>query len=82
MRNMSSGFQTRSDTNQAVQPQKRLRKKVCIVFVEKTKVLICTFVFADAKSRFSHDTAQLVSKELDQSIGSFRAICYSTAKEP
>ena len=32
-----------------------------IIFVAKTKVLICAFVFAHAKIRFSHNTAQLMS---------------------
>ena len=49
------------------------RKKTdCTIYVEKTKVpiscavtahLICIFVFAYAKSRFSHDAAQLSSLE-------------------
>ena len=30
----------------------------CNIYVAKTKALICVFVFAYAKSRFSHDAAQ------------------------
>ena len=70
--NQSSGFPTRSDTNQAVQSQKKARCLKFRIYVEeelyyaKTKVLIsfavtakliCTFVFAQAKIQFSHDTA-------------------------
>ena len=39
------GISTRSNTNQAVQPHKMARE------------LVCVFVFAFAKSRFSHDAA-------------------------
>ena len=76
MRNRTSGFPTRSDTNRAVQLQKMARgwtfriKKVgdYIIYVVKTKALIsfavtakliCLFVFAYAKSRFSHDEAHI-----------------------
>ena len=31
---------------------------VCTIYIAKTKALICLFVFAYAKSRFSHDEAQ------------------------
>ena len=65
-------FPTRSDTNQAVQPHKMARGlKFRIKEVEglyylcsKTKgadQLICVFVFAYAKSRFSHNAAHLTS---------------------
>ena len=47
VRKRSSGFPTRSNTNWAVQPQKVTAK------------LICIFVFAYAKSRFSHDAAHI-----------------------
>ena len=65
--NLSSVFQTRSDTNQAVQPQKMARglefdlgSKGLLLYVSKTKALIscsfamqliCAFAFAYAKSR-------------------------------
>ena len=32
----------------------------CTIYVVKTKVLICAFVLAYAKSRFSHDVAHVV----------------------
>ena len=71
MRNRSSGFPTRSDTNQAVQLQKKAR---CLKFqVEEVEglyypcsenkgadQLICVFVFAYLKCWFSHDAAQIV----------------------
>ena len=72
--NLSSGFPTTSNTHRAVQPQKMARgltceiQKVegCTIYVAKTKALIiapvqliCAFVFAYAKSRFSHDVAQI-----------------------
>ena len=31
----------------------------CTIYVVKTKALICVFVFAYAKSRFSHDEAHM-----------------------
>ena len=54
-----------SDKNQALQPQKTARGLILEVeglyYVAKTKALIsCTFVFAYAKSRFSHDVAHLL----------------------
>ena len=58
-------FLTRSDTNQAVQQQKFWIFEVeGLYYVAKTKALItvqliCVFIFAYAKSRFSHDTAHL-----------------------
>ena len=69
--NLSSGFPTRFDTKQAVQIQKMVRdlkfwskeveglyypcseNKCAGVFAQ----LICAFVFAYAKSRFSHGIA-------------------------
>ena len=76
MRKPSLGFPTRSDTNQALQPQKMTRglkfwiKKVEGLYYpcsEKKGAdqlcgywkLICVFVFAYAKSRFSHNEAHL-----------------------
>ena len=74
--NRSSGFPTRSDPNQAVQPHKTARglkfrikieeglyypyseNKALISFAITAK-LICVFVFAYAKSRFSHDAAHI-----------------------
>ena len=65
---------TRSNTNQAVQSQKNARdskfrkQRDCTTCVAKTKALIsctvtmqliCTFLFEYAKSRFSHDAAQI-----------------------
>ena len=76
--NLSLGFLTRSDTNQAVQPHKMARgSKFQIQKVEGlynlssenkgadqlrsvTAQLICAFVFAYAKSRFSHDAAHFM----------------------
>ena len=71
---MSSGFSTRSDTNQAIKPHKTVRglkfliqEEVLYYICSKTKALIrcavtaqliCAFVFEYAKSKFSHDTAQ------------------------
>ena len=76
MRIRSSGIPTRSVTNWAVQPQKMARglkfwiKKVeGLFYVAKTKTLIsfavtakliCLFVFADAKSRFSQNEAHIL----------------------
>ena len=66
------GFRTRSNTNQAVQLQKmsgglKFRKKRdCTIYVAKSKALIScavtsqlilVFVFAYAKSQFSHNEA-------------------------
>ena len=70
MRKWASGFPIRSDTNRAVQPQKIAGElKFRILKVEGlyysysenivTAQLICVFVFAYAKSRFSHNEAQL-----------------------
>ena len=65
--NLSSGFQTRFDTNLEVQQQKMARD--CTIYVAKTKVLIscvvtskriCDFVFT-CKSRLSHDPAHVMS---------------------
>ena len=72
MRNRSSGFPTRSDTNRAVQSQRMAikcnfafrKQRNCTSYVAKTKALIsfavtakliCVFVFAYAKCKFSHD---------------------------
>ena len=66
----SSGFQTRSATNQAVQPHKMARglkfwieeEEVLYYPYSKNKgtaKLICVFVFAYAKCRFSHDEAHI-----------------------
>ena len=76
MRNLSSGFLTRSDTTRAVQQQKMVRGlKFRIQEVEGlyyhcsenkdvdqlvTTKLICVFVFEYAKSRFSNDKAQFL----------------------
>ena len=60
---MSSGCPTRSETNQAVQPQKLGMEGSYMYYVAKIKALsscvgtvqlICAFVFAYAKSRISH----------------------------
>ena len=74
LRLSASVFPTRSDTNPAVQPQKMARGlkfwkwRDCTIYVVKTKAqiscavtaqLICAFVFAYAKSRFSHDVAHI-----------------------
>ena len=69
----ASGFWTRSDTNQAVQPQEMARglkfRGIVLFYVVKTKTLIrctvtlqliCAFVFTYAESRFSHDTDQIM----------------------
>ena len=69
----------RSDTNWSVQSQRRLearnfgcKKSDCTVQVAKTKAqiscavtaqLICAFVFAKAKIRFSHDLDQIQHDE-------------------
>ena len=69
------GISDHFDTKLAVQPQKRVKglkfriKKVeRLVLVAKTKAqicceiilqVVCTFGFANTKSRFSHDTAQM-----------------------
>ena len=57
MRKLVSGFFDLSDTNRAVQVAKT---KALISFAVTAK-LICAFVFAYAKSRFSHDEAHKVS---------------------
>ena len=69
--NLSSGFPTRSDTNLTVHPQKMIRGlkfrilklRDCTIYVTKTKALISfmvrAFVSAYAKSRFSHDAANI-----------------------
>ena len=72
MRNLSSGFLTRTDTNLAVQTQKMVRGLKFLIQEEegfnylcsKHKgadkmhgYLICAFVFAYAKGIFSHDAA-------------------------
>ena len=68
------GFPTRSDTNRAVQPQKLAKGWKFRIYVAKTKELIscavtaqliCVFVFAYAKSRFSHDTAHCIILLID-----------------
>ena len=69
---MSSGFPTRSDTNHVVQPQEMARGlKFRIYKVERLHYLCSknksadqlhcnhAFVFAYAKSRFSHDAAHI-----------------------
>ena len=74
---MSSWFLARSDTNRAVQPQKmarglkfRILEVEGLYYVAKTKALIscmvttqliCTYVFAYTKSRFSPDAAHRFS---------------------
>ena len=56
----------RSDTNLVVQPQK-VEGLDCTMYIAKTKALmICTFVFAYAKSCFSHDAAHI--KQLPEAI--------------
>ena len=71
LRKLVFGFPTRSDTNLAVQQQKAWnfgfrKKRDCTIRVAKTKALIsfavtakliCAFVYAYAKSRFSQDAA-------------------------
>ena len=79
MRNWSSGFPTRSDTNRALLPQKMARDlKFRILVVEemyylcsenkgacyRTAQLVCAFVFAFAKSRFSHDAAHMFQADV------------------
>ena len=68
MRNLSLGFPTRPDTNRDVQLQKLAKglkfRTDCTIFIAKTKALIscavtCAFVFAYAKSRFSHEAAHM-----------------------
>ena len=72
--NLPSGFQTRSNTNWAVKPQKIAR---CLTFRtweeeglyylcsenKGADQLICGFVFAYAKSQFSHDVAHMIKSE-------------------
>ena len=63
------GSPTRSDTNLAVQPQKmtgsfkfRISEVVGLYYLcgeNKGAAQLCAFVFAYAKSRFSHDVAHL-----------------------
>ena len=55
--NLFSGFLTRSDANQVVQPQQMVEALVSCV---ATSLLIKAFVFAYAKIRFSHDLAHLL----------------------
>ena len=68
--NLSSGFPTRSDTNQNAQPQKMARGlKIRIEEVEglyclcsenkEADQLICGLVFEYEKSRFSRDTVHI-----------------------
>ena len=73
--NLSLGFPNTSDKNQSdglcpgCKPQKMARglkfrfrkKRDCTIYVGKTvnAQLICVFVFAYAKIRFSHDEAQI-----------------------
>ena len=54
----SSGFPTRSDTNQAVQSQ-NLAKGFKFRIKKVAAQLICAFVFAYAKNRFTHDATQI-----------------------
>ena len=69
---LSSGYPTRSDTNQAVQPQKMargLRLRIgklrdCPIYVAKIKPLICGFVFTYAKIRFTHDAPNIMCKRM------------------
>ena len=71
--NRSSRFPTRSDINGSVQSQKkvkRFRKKrnftirvvkpKALISFAVTANLICAFVFAYAKFRFSHDAAHII----------------------
>ena len=62
-----SGFPTRYHTNQALQLQKIARG-----FKFFTAKLICTFVFAYAKCRFSHDAAQIV-QSMKRKLGHWSA---------
>ena len=80
---LSSGFSTKYDTNLSVKPQKmardlkfRFRKYVFLAYT-KTKALIsfavtaqliCVFVFAYAKSRFSHDRAHMIGCKMPQNL--------------
>ena len=70
--NQSSGFPTRSDSNRSVQSQMQARSLKFWKKVEEelsypcseskgADQLICTFVFAYAKVRFSHDAAHMKS---------------------
>ena len=60
---MSVGFPIRSDTSQAVQPQMIVGgTKFHIEEVDQMYyicMLICCFVFAYAKSRFSHEVVHI-----------------------
>ena len=72
--NPSLGFPTRSVTNWAVQPQKmagglksRIKKEEGLYYLcseNKGAELICFFVFANAKSRFSHDVAHTIMLQM------------------
>ena len=66
---LSSGIRSRSDTNQAVKPQK-IAGGLGIIYAAKTKVLISyavtvqlifafVVVFSYAKGTFSHDAAHI-----------------------
>ena len=74
-KNRSSRFPTRSDINGSVQSQKmvkslKFRKKInftirvvkpkALISFAVTANLICAFVFAYAKFRFSHDAAHII----------------------
>ena len=64
MRKPIFGFPTKSDTDWAVQQQKmardlKFRIKEVGELYRITAQLICVFVFAYAKRRFSHDEAQM-----------------------
>ena len=74
---MSSVFPTRSDTNRTTTTEDGQRLEILDlesrVVVAKTKalisyvinaLLICSYVFAYAKSRFSHDTAHMKSRSM------------------
>ena len=79
--NLSLGFLTRLDTKRAIQVQKmarglRIYEVEGLYYVAKIKELIscevnsqlfCTFVFAYAKMRFSHDAAYLFVSCLSKS---------------
>ena len=68
---LSSGFVTRSDTNCLVHQQKMVRGlnfrihevgrlyKLCSENKGTDQLLVCAFVFAVAKSRFSNDASHL-----------------------
>ena len=81
MRIPSSGFPTRSDTNRAVQSQKMGKGMIFwILKVEGyyhlcswavTAELTCTFVFANAKSRFSHDAAHIFLEKIYINVCSY-----------